>query len=265
MAFGFGGFGGAKPAQQAQPKQGQQGQQPNGQQGQQPNNGMVPNNNNGQQEPGQVNNPGPGNNTQNAGTGNATDPFANYTKMFDNSGTQTDTPPAFAIDPKVLGDIASKQDFMQGLDPQLMQRATSGDTAALMEIIQASSRNAYRTAIEHGGMLTDKFVGAREEHSAKGLGSRVKQELTTHALSDSPTQMHPVVRQQLSEIASRLSKQHPDASPGEIASMAKDYISQLSQALNPQDPNATATGQQGNKPVERNEEYWDKYFEQGDS
>lgn len=263
MAFGFN-F--AKPPVQ-QPKPNQQQQQPNQQQPQgngQPTNGMH-SPTGGNNEPGGVNNPGPGNNVQNAGNGSEADPFANYAKMFDNSGTETDTPPAFAIDPKVLGDIAGKQDFMQGLDPQLMQRATSGDTAALMEIIQASSRNAYRTAIEHGGMLTDKFVGAREAHSAKGLGSRVKQELTTHALSDSPTQMHPVVRQQLTEIASRLSKQHPDAAPGEIAKMAKDYISQLSQALNPQDPNATANNQQGNKPVERDAEYWDKYFEQGES
>jgi hypothetical protein len=215
-------------------------------------------------EPGNVNNPNAGANDPNATNGQGADPFAKFSKMFDNSATQADAPPAFSIDPKIMSDIAGQQDFMKGLNPELMQRATSGDMTAMMEIIHQTARNAYRTSIEHGGMLTDKFVGAREAHSAKGFGSRVKGELTQASLATTPNFKHPVVRQQLSEIASRLSVQHPDASPQEIADMSKEYITQLSEALNPKDPKAASnTGNFNFDGVEeRGEEYWDKYFSQ---
>ena len=217
-------------------------------------------------EPGNVNNPGPGNNTQNAGNGSEADPFAKYANMFNNPSTEADAPPAFNLDPKVLGDIASKQDFMQGVDPELMQRATSGDTSALLEIMHSVSRNAYRTSLEHGGLLTDKFVGAREAHSSKGFGKRVKGELTQAALANTPNFKNPVVRQQLSEVASRLQVQHPDAAPEEIAEMAKDYITQLAEALNPsaKDKSGKQSGN-GNNAEERGEDYWNTYFAGGDS
>jgi len=212
-------------------------------------------------EPGNINNPAPGSNSQNAGNGSEADPFAKYANMFNNTNTEADAPPAFNLDSKVLGEIAGKQDFMQGIDPELMTRATSGDTSALIEIMHSVSRNAYKTSLEHSGLLTDKFVGAREAHSSKGFGKRVKGELTQAALANTPNFKNPVVRQQLSEVASRLQQQHPDAAPEEIADMAKDYITQLAGALNPNA--ADRSGKQsgnGNNAEERGEEYWNDYF-----
>lgn len=242
----------AAPVQQNQQQQPANNQQQNNQQQQNPaGKANEPGNNGG----GNQGNPDP-----NAGTNKPADPWSNYSKMFDNSTTEADTPPAFNIDPKTLSDVASQQDFMKGLDPELMQRATSGDMSAMMEIMHNVSRNAYRTSIEHSGLLTDKFVGAREAHSAKGLGSRVKQELTDSHLANTPNFKHPVVRQQLKEVATRLQRQHPDASAEEIAQMSRDYITQLAEAMNP-DGNKQAPGK-GKEPnvEERGEEYWDNYF-----
>jgi len=211
--------------------------------------------------PGNVANPNPAANSQNAGTGAPADPFEKFSKMWDTTTTETDAPPSFSIDPKIMTEIASKQDFMRGVDPALMQRATGGDMSAMMEIVHNATRAAYQSAIEHGGMLTDRFVGAREAHTAKGFDSRVKGQLTQGALATTPNFTNPVVRKQLKEVATRLSTQHPDASPQEIADMSRDYIQRLADAVNPVDPKANS-GKSGAAVEERGEEYWDNYFNQ---
>jgi hypothetical protein len=223
-------------------------------------NGQV---NNGAQGPAAGNQGNPSNNQGNNPQGNQPDPNAGsnqtvnpldiYNKMFDNTNTQVDAAPEFNLDPGNMDKIVGGMDFMNGIDPDLMQRAMSGDSKAFMEVIQNSNRNVYRSAIEHGGVLNSKFVSAREAHNNKGLSGKVKQELTTNALSKTPNFQHPVVRQQLTEIAQRLHRANPDASPEDIAESAKKYLTDLAGALNPDTGKETAA--KGNAEPD-----WDKFF-----
>ena len=244
----------AAPSQQSV----QQPQNNNNNQSNNPNNANADNANNQNQgfNANQGNNPSGNGNNQNSQQPKETNPLDSFSKMWDNPGSEADTPPAYALDPKVLTDIAGKQDFMQGIDPELMTKAQSGDVQSMFQVMQAMSRGVYARSLEHGGMLTDKFVGAREAHSGKGLGGRVRKELTEHALSDTPNYQHPVVRKQLNQVAEQLQRQHPDASPKEIANMAKSYITELASALNPKDETATKQ-----KPGAQTETDWDKYWE----
>ncbi len=174
-----------------------------------------------------------GGNAQNTTTQQPANPMDNWGKLWD-TPKDGDKAPAFTLDDKVLGDVASKQDFMQGIDPALMERATNGDPKAMIELMGNVSRNAYKTAMGHGSMLTDKFVTAREGFNEKGLGTKVRKELTEHALADTPNFSHPVVRQQLTMIADRLQAQYPDLPPAEIAKEAKRYLTELAGAITPQ-------------------------------
>lgn len=171
------------------------------------------------------------------------DPFDKFKGMFDNKAA-TDTAPGFTLDDKMLGDVAGAQDFMKGINPELVQKATSGDTGALMQMMNEVARNAYRSSLSHGSRLTESFVGAREGFSEKSFGKKVRGELTVNSLTGTPNFKNPVVREQLIRIANDLQQQHPDAAPEEIGNMAKDYITQLSNAINP----ASSEASQGNKP-----------------
>ncbi len=249
-----------KPQQPAAQKPNAQaangGQQPNnqGQQtAQQSPNGQP---NQQTQGPGTMPNGGKdGSNTQQQAQPQPMDKFA---KMFDNEGSQGDAAPTFNLDPKTLGEVADSQDFMQGIDPELMQKATSGDMQSLMQLMNNVGRNAYKASLSHGGTLSSKYVEAREQHTAKGLGSKVKGELTTAALSNIPSFKHPVVQRQLKETAERLSKLHPDAQPQEIANMAIEYVSELASAINP--ATTAESGNAAKKSGERGEEYWNEFF-----
>jgi hypothetical protein len=180
-------------------------------------------------------------------------PLDAYKKMFDNAASNTElTAPNFAIDPKVLGDVSSKMDFTQGVNPETLQKATTGDVNALMELIKKVGQNAYRASIEHNTALTDSHLKTRGDFESKKLSEGVNKKLTESALSSAPNYNHPVVKAELNRIASQFAGANPDASPQEVAKAAQQYLTDLYGALN---PNA------GKKQEEQTEGMdWSKYL-----
>jgi hypothetical protein len=160
------------------------------------------------------------------------DPLAPFAKMYD-TATEATQPPQFVLDDKLLSTAASSLNFMTGADPALMQRAEQGDSKAIIQLMEHASRTAYQHALSHSSTLTGKFTDAREAFNSKEFSGKVKNELTVNALTGTANFDHPVVRKELVKVAGEMQRQHPDASPQEVANMAKDYITQLSRAVNP--------------------------------
>lgn len=180
------------------------------------------------------NNPSVGEDGKMPGTDNTTqNPLDVYSKMFDNANKETEGAPAFKIDPKILNDVSGKMNFTQGIDPELMQKASSGDVNALLSIINITGQNAYRASLEHGTALTDTFLTHKGGYDKKQLESGVKQQLTSNELSSAPNYSHPVVKAELNRVAAQFSRANPDASPQEVAQAARKYINDLQLALNP--------------------------------
>lgn len=175
--------------------------------------------------------------------GENNDPFAKFSKMYDNP-SNPEAAPSFSLDDKILSEVAGSQDFMKGINPELMQKATSGDVSAMFEIMHSVSRNAYKASLSHGSKLTEGFIGSRESFNEKGFGKKVRGELTVNALTGTPNFQNPVVRKQLIKIAEGLQMQHPDAAPEEIANMAKEFVTELSNAIKPATENAAEEGGQ---------------------
>ena len=177
-------------------------------------------------------------------------PIDQYKKMLyaadNNSAIEA---PSFSLDPKIVADVASKMDFTKGLNPELIQKATSGDAASMMQLIQEVGRNSYRASLEHATKLTDTHLGQRSEFESKRVKEGVRSQLTSDALSqgsDTNANLnHPVVKAELNRIAKSFanSPEYADASPQEIARAAKQYMTDLHNALNPADPNKTKEGQ----------------------
>jgi len=181
------------------------------------------------------------------------DPLAPFAKMYD-TAKEADTPPQFALDNTALTTAASSLNFMQGADPATMQRAKQGDSEAILQLMEHASRTAYQHALSHSSVLTNKFTDAREAFNNKGFSGKVKSELTVNALTGTANFDHPVVRKELVKVAGEMQRQHPDASPQEVATMAKDYITQLSRAVNPE----SKQNQRSSQPQATD---WDTYFD----
>lgn len=182
-------------------------------------------------------------------------PLDAYAALLDNSKQQQDAPPSFNLDPAELQKISGKLSFTNGIDPELAQKAVQGDMQAFMDVMNSVARNAYMTSIQHGGALTDKFVGARTEYERKGISSEVSKQLIHNSIQV-PNANHPVVKAELKRIAEMMHKQSPDASPGEIAQRAQEYFIQLSEAMG--GGSTQAEQQQKQAPAEVD---WDKWFD----
>jgi len=191
------------------------------------------------------------NNANNATT--PVDPLAPFAKMYD-TPSETDKAPQFALDQTALATAAGSLNFMQGVDAAVMQRAEAGDSKAIMQLIEHAGRQAYQHALSHSSTLTGKFTEAREAFNNKDFSGRVKSELTVNAMTNMTNFSHPVVRKELIKVANDMQRQHPDASPQEVADMAKEYIIQLSQAVNPTSTSAATK----NTPKSTD---WDAYFD----
>lgn len=181
------------------------------------------------------------------------DPLAPFAKMYD-TPAQVDQAPQFALDQAALSTAASSLNFMQGVDPAVMQRAEAGDSKAIMQLIEHAGRQAYQNALSHSSTLTNKFTEAREAYNNKDFSGKVKSELTVNAMTGMANFDHPVVRKELIKVAQDIQRQHPDASPQEVAAKAKEYITALSQAVNP----TSATPQGKGAPKSTN---WDAFFD----
>lgn len=185
------------------------------------------------------------------------DPLAPFAKMYDTSKTP-DAPPQFALDGAALETAAKSLNFMQGVDPALMSKAKSGDSEALMQLIEHTGRMAYQSALSHSSTLTGKFTEAREAFNNKDFSGKVKSELTVNAMTGMANFDHPVVRKELIKVAQDIQRQHPDASPQEVAAKAKEYITELSRAVN---PSSSADSSKTNQTATD----WDTFFDQNAS
>lgn len=198
---------------------------------------------------------GPQNPGNQSGNQEPSDSLAPFAKMWDNPANP-EAAPSFSLDPKQLSSLSGSQNFMQGIPPELMQRATSGDSSAMIEMMNLVGQRAYEASLNHGSRLTEGFVSAREAHGQKSFGKNVRAEMTNDALASITESKSPVIQKALRDTANRLQSAYPDASPKEIAEMSKQWVSELYQAMN---PNAQQN-QQGPNQNQPKETEWDEWF-----
>ncbi|EKD22466.1 MAG: hypothetical protein ACD_86C00001G0002 [uncultured bacterium] len=181
-------------------------------------------------------------------------PLDAYKKMYENANTNSDIQaPTFKIDSKVLGEVSSSMDFTKGIQPDLMEKALSGDVKSLLGVIQQVGRNSYSASLEHATALTDTHLGQRADFENKRVNAGVRKELTSNELSTAPNYSHPVIKAELNRVADMFAKANPDSSPQEIAKAAQEHLMQISQALSP-------VKSQEQQNADKGEVDWSKYL-----
>lgn len=192
-------------------------------------------------------------------------PLDIYGKIFENNpdADSNSAPPSLSLDSNVLSDVTKQLDFTKGIDSEAMQRLQSGDLSSLPDVLNAVARQAYSTAMQHNSALVDKFVSQRAEYDAGRIAPTVKSALTESKLSSTMEGMDfPGMKQQLTEVASRLAKAYPDASPDWIAQQAQDYTKQSAMralGLSPEQIQQFQTQQQQQKTAADTD--WSTYFD----
>lgn len=209
--------GGQQPNQQVNNGPGSSLENPGGMQGNQGNQGQQ-----GQQ----------GQQTQNS-------PLDEMAKLWETDpNKQGNQPPAdpfaeplFTMDPAKLRESSSKLDFVGQVSPELVQKALSGDSQALMQVINQTAQHAVSTSLQMSTMLAEQ-TGAK-------LGQRVKGALPTQMrqfqLDNTPPQtqilQNPAVSPMLKLIRERIAVNNPNLRPAEVAAKAEQYMLDMATAI----------------------------------
>jgi hypothetical protein len=157
-------------------------------------------------------------------------PLDQFKDIWKTTGTDGKTPvdpfsqPLLQADPKKFAEAASKMNFAQGIDPALLQKATSGDVEALMQVINTASQQAFLAA----GTLSTQMVEGATQTNNKRLNSSMEEKFKEFMLkqqrSDNPVLQHPSAAPMLDLAKQQLMRQHPDKSAEQIQQLAENYL-----------------------------------------
>lgn len=185
---------------------------------------------------------------------NPENPLDVFKDAFKIDDSKAKVAPKFSLDPAKLTEISGSLNFSQNLSPETRALVEAGDPKGFMAALDEVGRAAYKTSLEHTSHLTGNFVEAHSAHSLSGINDQVKTNLTQSELSGTPNYDHPVVKENLNRVAEALQRQHPDASPADIAKQAQKYIQELANAIKTPSASDTAANK-ANEPQD-----WTKYI-----
>ena len=148
----------------------------------------------------------------------------------------------------ILANATKNMNFMRGVTEEQMQAVQSGDTNALMSIIQTVGRNAYENAMLDSTGLAGKFAGQRSDYAAqqaaKGIRSHViESQVEVENLS-------PAAQTVFRQLASKVAERNPSATANEVKAQATALLQQMAQEF-------SFKGKEQSTPVEDD---WSKVF-----
>lgn len=164
------------------------------------------------------------------GQGDAS-PLANFKDLWktDPNPTGTAQPtlvPNFNLDPKGIMEQSSKIDFTKHINPELLQKAVSGDGASLLAVINQAAQFGFANATMASGELVKNSLG-----SAQGilkdtiLPAAMRQHQVSQAIdATNPIFQNPAVSPMLDMVKNQFAAKYPTAPADEIATLANKYL-----------------------------------------
>lgn len=130
----------------------------------------------------------------------------------------------FSLDPKKLSESVQKMNFAGTVNPELMQKAMSGDQQAFSSVLNNVTQSAFQQSLtlftqmmEHGFSKNNSNMESKLPDLMKDWGSREE-------LSSDPLFQHPSTKPILDVISSQIREKYPDRPAKEIAKMAQDFV-----------------------------------------
>jgi len=189
-------------------------------------------------------------------------PFDAYANLWKDADSASEVAPDFKVDEKLLNNTADSIDFTRDLPEDLQEGLTQafGDNLPmLLKALNHIGRRSYATSLNHGSLLTDKYLKVKGTFDQKGFGRNVREHMALTGInSHEAAQKHPIVRETLQMIGQRLAKANPDASPDWIRDKAFEFFKEMGSALTPQNTQETQQQEEAKKPGGRDFD-WDSW------
>ena len=133
--------------------------------------------------------------------------------------------PIMSVDPQKLREAAGKMDFTRGLEPELLQKAMSGqDPQAFMQVLNSVAQNGFSTALAATATMQNQALSTYHTRLDGTLASRVRDVQISQAAPKNPALAHPSAQPVLSAIRQSVAQANPHLSPEKVAETAENYF-----------------------------------------
>jgi hypothetical protein len=252
-------FGGTKQQPPAAPGANTQVTQQNASSGEQPVSGQLEKSNNQQTDP-----------TKKQAANNPLDP---YKELWQDSNTPAANGGNPAPDnsnpqkqqqqqPASHADIAKKINFSQILNPEIVTKALSGDTAAFSQVINQISQASFAASGKYAEQLIAKAVKDSEGRIGSSLPEKFKAFSLQNSTLPSKALNHPAVRPMVDAIKQQFMHKFPDATTKEIEDHANSYVSSMFEALESERNEVQSQSNSGNSSGRGSAEVTDRIKKQ---
>lgn len=166
------------------------------------------------------------------------DEVAEVFKLADTNNAANKNPleaPLFDMDATKFAERVSTMNFAEA-PVELMEKAKSGDTAALMELMNQVGRNAYSQAVQLNTRLTEAGINNRMAGLQTVLPNQIRTQQVSELLSNgeqSKALLHPSIAPVVADIQAKFEAAYPGAPATEIASMVTGYFGNVAKSLTP--------------------------------
>lgn len=141
-----------------------------------------------------------------------------------------------AIDDKQLASQIGNVNFMQGVaTPELLQQIEQGGSAGVQAMLQMMNGLAQRLTVQN--TLASRTIASESlNRSVPHLDQMVNRQFQNRDINSAVTSSHetfshPAMQPVLNAIIPQIRNKFPNASPAEVASYAKDFMTQMATQL----------------------------------
>lgn len=135
------------------------------------------------------------------------------------------------LDPKKLGEAASKMDFVRGVDPALVQKALQGDVQSFSAVLNHATRAAFMQSASMVTSLVESAIGKNNERINSVLPDRIRNSMLGFSRPENTALQHPAAQPVLAALKEQVARQMPDLGPEEIARKAEEYFLAMADAV----------------------------------
>lgn len=181
----------------------------------------------------------PTNQTVPAGSTKPNDPLAGFADLWQPSQQQPGTElPLFGnVDPKKLMEAAQKTDFSKAIPKDSLEKIKAGGDGA-MEAFSTAMNQVAQTVFANSSLTTAKLLDQALARQQQAFEAKLPSLVKRHSVSDTlrtenPAFNNPAVQPLIEALEMKLAMKHPNATAGELSTMAKQYLEGVGAVFNP--------------------------------
>jgi len=183
-------------------------------------------------------------------------PLADFSTLWDTGASSgANQMPSLNADPAKISEAARKIDFSKAVNPQLAQKAMSGDIDAFMQVMNQVAQQTFAVATQASTHLVDRHTAAVREHMQGELPNQLRRfQATDGLLSENPKLSHPAIQPLISVIQQQFANQFPQATTAELKAHALKYLSGVMQTIGPDGLPTSGAGPSGGSGTKRQQD-----------